>query len=85
VTIVVVTHDPVVSGQVPRTLAIRDGRTSAEIRRTARITADGGIELVTAEYAVLYRTGRMRLPSSYVHELEKRDRVEGGAYGTAAR
>src|SRR3954451_6935115 len=36
VTVVVVTHDPAVSGQVERTVAIRDGRTSSEVlRRTA--------------------------------------------------
>src|SRR3954451_23738425 len=36
VTVVVVTHDPEVSGQVERTVAIRDGRTSSEVlRRTA--------------------------------------------------
>jgi putative ABC transport system ATP-binding protein len=76
VTIVVVTHDLAVSGQVPRTVAIRDGRTATEVRRTARTTADGGTELVTVEYAVLDRAGRMQLPSSYVDELEMRDRVK---------
>ena len=34
-TVVVVTHDPAVSGQVERTVAIRDGRTSSEVLRRA--------------------------------------------------
>ena len=32
-TIILVTHDPLVSGLVDRVIAIRDGRTSTEIRR----------------------------------------------------
>ena len=41
VTIVVVTHDPLVSEQVNRTVAIRDGRTSSEtLRRRAREEGD---------------------------------------------
>jgi ABC-type lipoprotein export system ATPase subunit len=75
VTVVVVTHDRAVSGQVSRTVAIRDGRTAAEVHRTARATADGGTELVTEEYAVLDRAGRVQLPRSYVDTLELRDRV----------
>jgi len=76
VTIVVVTHDQAVSGQVRRTVAIRDGRTATEVRRTARATADGGTELVTQEYAVLDRAGRMQLPRPYVDALSMRDRVQ---------
>jgi ABC-type lipoprotein export system ATPase subunit len=67
VTIVVVTHDPAVSEQVSRTVAIRDGRTASEVRR-----ADG----VAEEYALLDRAGRMQLPQSYVETLELRDRVK---------
>jgi ABC-type lipoprotein export system ATPase subunit len=67
VTIVVVTHDPAVSEQVSRTVAIRDGRTASEVRRA------GG---VAEEYALLDRTGRMQLPRSYVDNLELRDRVK---------
>ncbi len=33
-TVVVVTHDAAVSGQVARTVAIRDGRTSSEVLRS---------------------------------------------------
>jgi ABC-type lipoprotein export system ATPase subunit len=66
VTIVVVTHDPAVSGQVSRTVAIRDGRTASEVRRV------GG---VAEEYALLDRAGRMQLPQGYVESLELRNRV----------
>ncbi len=76
VTIVVVTHDQAVAGQVRRTVAIRDGRTAAEVRRTARTAADGSTELITEEYAVLDRAGRMQLPGPYVESLAMRDRVK---------
>jgi len=75
VTIVVVTHDANVASEVRRTVAIRDGRTASEVRRTARVSADGGTEVVTEEYAVLDRAGRMQLPAPFVEALELRDRV----------
>ncbi|MEU1605935.1 ABC transporter ATP-binding protein [Micromonospora matsumotoense] len=75
VTVVVVTHDHAVADQVRRTVAIRDGRTASEVRRTARIGADGSTELVSEEYAVLDRTGRMQLPAPFVAALALRDRV----------
>lgn len=69
VTIVVVTHDPTVSEQVSRTVAIRDGRTASEVRRV-----DG----VAEEYALLDRGGRLQLPRAYVQALSLRDRVRLG-------
>ena len=77
VTIVVVTHDPLVSGQVQRTLAIRDGRTSTETLRRAAVSTDGEHELVAEEYAVLDRVGRLQLPRAAVEALglERRVRV----------
>jgi ABC-type lipoprotein export system ATPase subunit len=75
VTIVVVTHDPAVSTQVRRTIAIRDGRTASEVRRSTRIGADGATEVVAEEYAVLDRVGRMQLPTAFVDALAMRDRV----------
>jgi len=76
VTIVVVTHDQAVASQVRRTVAIRDGRTSSEVRRSTRLGADGVEELVTEEYALLDRSGRMQLPAAFVEALSLRDRVK---------
>jgi putative ABC transport system ATP-binding protein len=76
VTIVVVTHDHAVAGQVRRTVAIRDGRTASEVRRSARTGVDGTEEIVSEEYAVLDRTGRLQLPAPFVDALTLRDRVK---------
>jgi ABC-type lipoprotein export system ATPase subunit len=74
-TIVIVTHDPLVSEQVGRTVAIRDGRTSTEtLRRTSR--GEGGEDEVTAEeFAVLDRAGRLQLPRAHVEALGLERRV----------
>ncbi|MBN2176636.1 MAG: ATP-binding cassette domain-containing protein [Demequinaceae bacterium] len=73
--VVVVTHDSTVSGQVQRTVAIRDGRTSSEVVRRTRITAEGVTEVIAEEYAVLDRAGRMQLPKEYRKTLGLKDRV----------
>ncbi|MET0496030.1 MAG: ABC transporter ATP-binding protein [Actinoplanes sp.] len=75
VTIVIVTHDHTVADQVRRTVAIRDGRTASEVRRSSRTGHDGTEEIVSQEYAVLDRTGRLQLPAAFVDELALRDRV----------
>ncbi len=67
-TVLVVTHDPLVSEHVARTVAIRDGRTSTEVLRR-----DGGHP--AEEYAVLDRAGRLQLPQSFTASLQMRDRV----------
>jgi ABC-type lipoprotein export system ATPase subunit len=72
VTIVVFTHDPLVSEQVQRTIGIRDGRTATETLRRRR---DGGETLVAEELAVLDRAGRLQLPSEYVAALGLERRV----------
>jgi len=75
VTIVVVTHDALVSEQVGRTVSIRDGRTSTEtVGRTER-TDEGEHRVIAEEFAVLDRAGRLRLPRSHVETLSLRDRV----------
>ena len=78
VTVVIVTHDPLVSGQVNRTVAIRDGRTSSETLRRTELGVDGMHQVIAEEFAVLDRAGRLQLPHDYVEALalERRVRLE---------
>ena len=69
--VVVVTHDPGVSGQVERTVAIREGRTSSEVLR--RRDAEAGE--VAEEYAVMDRAGRVQVPREYREALALTRRV----------
>jgi putative ABC transport system ATP-binding protein len=75
VTIVVVTHDPLVSEQVNRTIAIRDGRTSSETLRRRSVSEEGAHHVVSEEYAVLDRVGRLQLPRRHVEALGLERRV----------
>jgi len=75
VTIVVVTHDPAVSGQVERTVAIRDGRTSSEVLRRTATADDGGEHVIAEEYAVMDRAGRVQIPADYREALALTRRV----------
>jgi ABC-type lipoprotein export system ATPase subunit len=70
-TTVIVTHDQQVADEVRRTVAIRDGRTSSEVLRHA--DEDG--ELVSREYAMVDRAGRLQLPQNYMESLDIRHRV----------
>lgn len=74
-TVVVVTHDPTVSGQVERTVAIRDGRTSSEVLRRTEVDAAGGSAVVAEEYAVMDRAGRVQIPAEYRQALDLTRRV----------
>ncbi|MBC7271215.1 MAG: ABC transporter ATP-binding protein [Streptomyces sp.] len=75
-TIVIVTHDQSVAGEVRRTVAIRDGRTSTEVLRRSEVDSATGQENVVArEYAMLDRAGRLQLPAEYTRALGMRDRV----------
>jgi putative ABC transport system ATP-binding protein len=75
VTIVIVTHDPGVSGQVERTVAIRDGRTSSEVLRRTHTREDGGEHVIAEEYAVMDRAGRVQIPRDYREALALTRRV----------
>ena len=74
-TIVVVTHDPLVAEHVNRTVAIRDGRTSSEVLRRTELDEVGGHRVISEEFAVLDRVGRLQLPHDYVEALEMERRV----------
>jgi peptide/nickel transport system ATP-binding protein len=71
-TIIVVTHDPLVASRMTRVVAIRDGRTSTEIRRR-RDQNDG--KLYEEEWVILDQVGRMQVPRAYIDTLEMRERV----------
>jgi ABC-type lipoprotein export system ATPase subunit len=74
-TVVIVTHDPLVSEQVQRTVAIRDGRTSSETLRRSSVSDEGGHQVIAEEFAVLDRAGRLQLPRAHVEALELNRRV----------
>jgi ABC-type lipoprotein export system ATPase subunit len=74
-TVVIVTHDAEVSGQVQRTVAIRDGRTSSEVVRRTEIDEWGDSAVIAEEYAMLDRAGRLQLPAEYRTALGLRSRV----------
>jgi putative ABC transport system ATP-binding protein len=61
-TVVIVTHDPHVARQFPRTVTIRDGRVGAEGRHGA-------------EYAVVDRLGSVQLPPDVLELLPPNTRV----------
>jgi ABC-type glutathione transport system ATPase component len=78
-TVLIVTHDIEVAGQVDRTVAIRNGRTSMETLREVvqpqegSETGEPGRREV--QYAVLDRNGRLQLPARMTERLGMRDRV----------
>lgn len=84
VTIVLVTHDPEVASYVDRVVAIRDGRTSAELIRRlesgedlsqgalagAETTETGGKQVsVHDEFVLVDRAGRLQLPLEHAEQL----------------
>jgi ABC-type lipoprotein export system ATPase subunit len=74
-TVLIVTHDPAVSAEVRRTIAIRNGRTSSETLRHSVTDEDGNAAVSSVEYAVLDRAGRVQLPAEMLGQLRMRDRV----------
>ena len=74
-TVLIVTHDPDVSTEVRRTVAMRNGRTSTETLRHTTTGEDGQDTRHEVEYAVLDRAGRLQLPADMTARLNLRDRV----------
>jgi peptide/nickel transport system ATP-binding protein len=71
-TVIVVTHDPLVASRMDRVVTVRDGRTSAEIRRR-RTEGNGSVH--EEEWVILDPVGRLQLPHAYVNTLEMRELV----------
>jgi ABC-type lipoprotein export system ATPase subunit len=70
-----VNHELGVTIVVSRTIAIRDGRTSTETLRRRAITDAGDHHVISEEYAVLDRVGRLQLPRAHVEALGLERRV----------
>ncbi|GGF97586.1 ABC transporter ATP-binding protein [Paenibacillus abyssi] len=75
ITIVIVTHDPLIARKVDRVVAIRDGKTSSEmIRRVSYAEELEQLEREGAaaegeshiEYAVIDKAGRLQIPAGYL-------------------
>lgn len=73
-TVLIVTHDPMVSDHVARTIQIRDGRTSTEVLRRT-VTDAAGTREIAEEYTVIDRNGRIQLPAGHVSSLGLHERV----------
>ncbi len=78
VTIVIVTHDRMISKHVDRVVAIRDGRTSSEfLIRSDYAKRLGEIDSLSRmddgethdEYAVMDKAGRLQIPREYLDQL----------------
>ncbi len=72
-TIVIVTHDRMLSKKVSRVVAIRDGKTSSEMivkqSYADRLDSIGAFEEAHDEYAVLDKAGRVQIPREYLDGL----------------
>ncbi|WP_419874186.1 ABC transporter ATP-binding protein [Candidatus Pristimantibacillus sp. PTI5] len=75
ITIVIVTHDPLLARKVDRVVQIRDGKTSAEmIRRVSYAEEMALLDAESArhgteshiEYAVVDKAGRLQIPAGYL-------------------
>jgi ABC-type lipoprotein export system ATPase subunit len=86
-TVVIVTHDPMLARKVDRVVAIRDGKTSSEILRKrsyadelrdleagAEAGAAEAEEETHVEYAVLDKAGRLQIPSSYLEHVGMKEK-----------
>lgn len=73
-TVVVVTHDPRVSGLVDRVVGIRDGRTSVEFLRGAG-PRDDSYAVGAEQYVVLDRAGRLQLPPEVLEAMGPQSRL----------
>ncbi|MDF2662889.1 MAG: transporter ATP-binding protein, partial [Paenibacillus sp.] len=80
-TVVIVTHDPLLAKKVDRVVAIRDGKTASEFIRS-KSYADELAELeqgtpaeseTHVEYAILDKAGRLQIPPNYLEAVGMKD------------
>lgn len=72
-TIVIVTHDRMLSKKVNRVVAIRDGKTSSEMivkqSYADKLDSVGMFDEVHDEYAVLDKAGRVQIPKEFLENI----------------
>ncbi len=82
ITIVIVTHDPLLAKKVDRVVAIRDGKISSEMLRRKSYAEEleeleRGIvqseEESHVEYAILDKAGRLQVPATYLESIGVKD------------
>jgi ABC-type lipoprotein export system ATPase subunit len=82
ITIVIVTHDPLLAKKVDRVVAIRDGKISSEMLRRKSYAEEmeeleRGIaqteEDSHVEYAILDKAGRLQVPATYLESIGVKD------------
>jgi ABC-type lipoprotein export system ATPase subunit len=82
ITIVIVTHDPLLAKKVDRVVAIRDGKISSEMLRRKSYAEElaeleRGIvqseEDSHVEYAILDKAGRLQVPAAYLESIGVKD------------
>lgn len=74
--IIIVTHDPAIATSVERAIAIRDGKTSTEIRRVVSYERKiGGTTDRTREYQLMDASGRVQVPKQFVEAAGLGERV----------
>ncbi|MDI4650002.1 ABC transporter ATP-binding protein [Cohnella hashimotonis] len=79
-TIVIVTHDPLLAKKVDRVVAIRDGKISSEMLRRKsydeelkELEASPEQEESHVEYAILDKAGRLQVPADYLQAIGIKD------------
>jgi len=83
-TVLIVTHDPNIAYKVGRVVMIRDGKTSAEIRRRSirGITGKADVQQHLEEFILVDGSGRVQIPREFLDQLKIKDRakmtLEGG-------
>ena len=77
-TILIVTHDADIAYKVGRVVLIRDGKTSAEIRRKVslrRVAGQAERDEPLEEFTLVDGAGRVQIPGQYLDKLKIRERA----------
>jgi ABC-type lipoprotein export system ATPase subunit len=77
-TVLIVTHDPNIAYKVGRVVMIRDGKTSAEIRRRVSFRGIAGtadVQQQLEEFILVDGSGRVQIPKEFLDQLKIKERA----------